>query len=132
MPITEELKTAQDLRDAGLTQKAAEVLAAKFEAAAQSTRDSVFRDFRAEMNARFDALHAEISTLISGLRAEMAGLNSSLRAEISTSTSGLRAEIAANKADVEKSLRQVQGVLLTAILGTGSIIIAILVALKLW
>jgi hypothetical protein len=117
MPITEELKTAQDLRDAGLPQRVAELLAAKLEATAQATRDSAFRDFRGEfrdfrgeINARFDALHAEISTSISGLRAE----------------------IASNKADVEKSLRQMQGVLLTAILGTGSIIIAILVALKLW
>ncbi|MFI5399859.1 MAG: hypothetical protein ACHQZQ_02245 [SAR324 cluster bacterium] len=128
MPLTEELKTAQDLREAGLPQKAAEVLAAKLEATAQAARDSVFRDFRGEINGRFDALHAEISTLISGLRAELAGN----KAEISTSISGLRAVIAGNKADGEKSLRQVQGVLLTAILGAGSIVVAVLVALKLW
>ena len=128
MPTPEEQKTAQDLRDAGLTQRAAEVLAAKLETTAQASRDSAFRDFRAELNAKFDALHAEIAEV----KVQVTSLDSSLRAEIASLDSDLRAPIAATKADSEKSLRQMQRVLLTAILGTGSIIVAVSVALKFW
>jgi|SRR5579863_537402 len=110
MPITEELKTAQELRDAGLTQRAAELLAAKLEVTAQATRDVSFRDmqtemkaFRAEMNSRFDALSAQVSV-----------------------------QIAEHKADTEKSLRSLQTVLPGAIFSAVGVSIAIMVALKIF
>jgi len=49
MPITEELKTAQELRAAGLTQRLAELLAAKLESTAQTSRHSALRDFPNEL-----------------------------------------------------------------------------------
>jgi len=49
MPIEGELKTAQELRAAGLTQRLAELLAANLESTAQASRDSGFRDFPNEM-----------------------------------------------------------------------------------
>ena len=99
MPITEELRTAQELREAGLPQRVAELLAAKLEGTAQAARDTAFRDFLAE---------------IRDLRAD------------------LTAQMSAHKAEMDKSLRSVQGTLLTAILGAASVGVAVLVALKLF
>jgi peptidoglycan hydrolase CwlO-like protein len=113
MPITEELKTAQELRDAGLPQRVAEVLAAKFEVTALATRDAAFNAFRTEMNARFDALSLRL-------------------AELQAEISGTKAEIGNSKADTEKSMRSLQGTILTAVLGAASLIIALLIGLKMF
>jgi len=117
MPITEELKTAQELRAAGLTQRLAELLAAKLESTAQASRDSAFRDFQSEMKQLRAELHAETNQL---------------RAEMTARFEALVAQMAAYKADTEKSIRASQGTLLTAILGAASVIIAVAVALKLF
>ncbi len=77
MPITEELKTAQELRAAGAAPALAELLATKFEATAVVTRDSAFRDFQAEVRA----LRADIDVRFAKMEAQ----NSELRASMETS-----------------------------------------------
>ena len=106
MPITEELKTAQELRDAGLPQRVAEVLAAKFETTAQATRETAVEAFRAEIKSRFDALGVQLASL--------------------------QTEIAHSKAVTEKSMRSVQGTILAAVIGAASLIIATLIGLKMF
>jgi hypothetical protein len=67
MPITEELKTAQELRAAGAAPALAELLAAKLEGVAVATRDAAFRDIlveikalRGDMNAEFKSVRADM------------------------------------------------------------------------
>lgn len=120
MPITEELKTAQELRDAGLPQRVAEVLAAKFETTALATRDAAFNAFRTEMNSRFEALNLALAALHADIAA--------LHAEIA----GNKAQVADWRADIEKSIRSSQGTILTAVIGAASLIVAILIGLKLF
>ncbi len=99
MPITEELKTAQELRAAGAAPALAELLAAKLETTAAATRDASFRDFLAEMKAmradmdlRFtkvetimDQRFTKVESLVDLRFAKMEAQNSELRASLETS-----------------------------------------------
>ena len=83
MPITEELKTAQELRAAGAAPALAELLAAKLEGVAVATRDAAFRDILVEIKALRGDMNAELKALRSDMDvrfAEMkAGFETSLR-----------------------------------------------------
>jgi hypothetical protein len=103
MPITQALKTAQELRAAGMPAALAEVVAAKLEESAGLSRD-----------AAFDSVKAELSLLRSELKGEMGSLKSEI------------------KGDLERSLREVQGRMLTAILGVGALIITLRIGLKIF
>jgi len=91
MPITEELKTAQELRAAGAAPALAELLAAKLEATAAAARDSAFRDFLAEMKslrADIDVRFAQVDVRFAETRAqivEMKAQNAETRAALETS-----------------------------------------------
>jgi len=89
MPITEELKTAQELRAAGAAPALAELLAAKLEGVAVATRDAAFRDIlveikalRGDMNAEFKSVRADMAAEFKALRADMNAEFKALRADI--------------------------------------------------
>jgi hypothetical protein len=96
MPITEELKTAQELRAAGAAPPLAELLAQKLEAVAVATRESTFRDFQVELKA--------------------------LRAENGLQFAKLETSIAEVKASQERSLRM----FMAAVLGALGVAVAII------
>jgi hypothetical protein len=96
MPITEQLKTSEQLQQAGLPHAAAVLLAEKIEAAAQSTHDTALEHFRTEVRTELAALRAELATRFG---------------EIGTRFG----EIGTRFADVEKSIRTSQTVILSAI-----------------
>ena len=129
MPITEALKTAQELRAAGMSAPLAEVVAAKLEQSAALSRDAAFDAVKAELSLLRSELMGEMGTMrgeIGAMRGEMGNMKGemgNMRGEMG----GLRAEI---KADLERSLREVQGRMLTAILGVGALIITLLIGLK--
>jgi hypothetical protein len=88
MPITEELKTAQELRAAGAAPALAELLAAKFEATAVVTRDASFRDFQAEvraLRADIDVRFAKMEALVDLRFAKMETFIAEARASQETS-----------------------------------------------
>jgi hypothetical protein len=89
MPITEQLKTSEQLQQAGLPHAAAVLLAEKIEAAAQATHDTALERFRTELRTEMAALRAELAAL--------------------------RAEVATRFADIEQSIRTSQTVILSAI-----------------
>lgn len=100
MPITEGLKTAQELRAAGASPALAEVLAAKFEAVAVATRDAAFRDILVELKAlRTDisgdmmTLRTDISGEVKTLRMEVAGELKAIRTDVSGELKTMRTEV---------------------------------------
>jgi hypothetical protein len=150
MPITEALKTAQELRAAGMSAPLAEVVAAKLEQSAALSRDAAFDAVKAELSLLRSELMGEMGTMrgeigamrgeIGAMRGEMGNMKGemgTMRGEMGNmkgetgamrgEMGGLRAEI---KADLERSLREVQGRMLTAILGVGALIITLLIGLK--
>jgi phage host-nuclease inhibitor protein Gam len=100
MPITEGLKTAQELRAAGASPALAEVLAAKFEAVAVATRDAAFRDILVELKAlRTDisgdmmTLRTDISGEVKTLRMEVAGELKAIRTDVSGELKTMRTDV---------------------------------------
>ena len=81
MPITDTLKTAEDLRQAGFNDTQANVLAQKFEETAQAQNQDLksfihgeFEAFEGRINIRFaeiDVRFAEIDAKIESIRADL-------------------------------------------------------------
>ena len=67
MPITEQLKTSEQLQQAGLPHAAAVLLAEKIEAAAQASHDTALEHFRTELRMELAALRAELATRFSDI-----------------------------------------------------------------
>ncbi len=107
MPITEELKTAQELRAAGAAPALAELLAAKLEVTAAATRDATFRDFLAEMKT----LHTNMDLRFANMRTEM-----DLRfANMDVRFAKLETLIAESKASHEASMRGFMAAMIAAL-----------------
>ena len=128
MPITEELKTAQELRAAGAAPALAELLAAKFEAAAVAGRDAAFRDvlvelkgMRTDFSGEFKAFRADITAELKGFQADV-----DLRfAQMETRIAQVETRIAESRASQETSMRVLMAALIAAI-GVGVAIIKLL------
>ena len=129
MPITQELQTAQRLQKAGLSPEASAVIAEKLEEAATLAQGTAFDRFRAELRSEMGALRSEMGALrqemreeIGALRQEMRSEMGALRVEVSEKigevrekVGEVRVEVAKTRADLEHSMRVMQGVLLSAI-----------------
>jgi len=107
VPITDPLKTAQELRAAGAPPALAELLAQKLEAVAAASKESAFQDFQSEIKD----LRAEINLQVAAFRAEIA----IFRAEIELRFAKLETLIAEAKASQEHSLRLFMGAVLAAL-----------------
>jgi len=79
MPITEQLRTAEQLQQAGLPHNAAVLLAEKIEAAAQATHDTALDRFRTELRSEIAALDAKISARFADMSARFADVGKSIR-----------------------------------------------------
>ncbi len=81
MPLTDTLKTAEELRRAGFTENQANVLAGKFEETAQAQSQDLKEFIRGELtalearlNARFEGINTKfegVYTRIEAVRAEL-------------------------------------------------------------
>jgi hypothetical protein len=96
MPITDALKTAKQLQQAGLPPAAAELLAEKFEETAKATQENLRDSLRPEFAA---------------LRQEFA----SQRAELNGKFAQLEGKFGEQEAKFERSLRTVTGILIAVI-----------------
>ena len=140
MPITQELQTAQRLQKAGLSPEASAVIAEKLEEAATLAQGTAFDRFRAELRSEMGALRSEMGALRQDMRSEMGALRQEMREEIGAlrqemrsemgalrvevsekigevreKVGEVRVEVAKTRADLEHSMRVMQGVLLSAI-----------------
>jgi len=140
MPITEERQAIQDLRDAGFSQRQAEVLAAKLEISAQATQqglkdfirqelstrfaesDNKFSQFRQEVKAEFAQFRQEVKAEFAQVRAEM----NTRFAEVNTRFAQTDVKIADLRTELHSSLRDQTLKLIAVLIAAISLAVAII------
>ncbi|MBI4083785.1 MAG: hypothetical protein HY423_14370 [Candidatus Lambdaproteobacteria bacterium] len=113
MPITQERETIQDLRGVGFTEEQANLLAAKFEAAAQATA----QDLKSFIRAENERLRADIEVRFAQMESRFA----QMEARFALTES----RFAETEARIERSLRVFVVTILTAFLGVTGLAVAI-------
>ena len=88
MPLTDTLKTAEELRRAGFTENQANLLAGKFEETAQAQS----QDLKEFIRGEFTALEARLNTRFEAINTKFEGVNTKFEG-VYTRIEAVRAEL---------------------------------------
>ena len=118
MPLTDTLKTAEELRRAGFTENQANVLAGKFEETAQAQSQDLKEFIRGELTAFEARLEARLDARFEGVNTKFEGVN--------TKFEGLNARIEAVRAELYSAQRDQLLKFVTILMALLSIAVAVI------
>ncbi len=93
MPITDTLKTAEELRQAGFPENQANLPAAKFEETAHAQSEDLKSFFRSELGNLENRLEAKFDAKIEWLRVDLKQEIQQVRADLKQEIGGVRVEM---------------------------------------
>jgi hypothetical protein len=112
MPITDTLKNAEDFRRVGFTQEQATMLAAKLEDTAHRQSEdlkqfiqSEMNAFRAEIRQEFALFRAEMDARFEAVLGKVEAVRAEFKGELRESISELRADMGNMRGDFQSALR---------------------------
>ncbi len=108
MPLTDTLKTAEELRDVGFTEEQSHLLAHKLEEAVSTQNQDLKTFFKAELLAMEGRLETRFESLRTELKQDIAELRNELKQDIAEVRNELKQDIADVRSELKQDIAEVR------------------------